>query len=107
MLVRQLQAPKGFSARLPFGPPTEKSVEEAGQARNMFTGAPADGRLATEHFPSFVELVENQLSGIAGHDDVQSAKHMGRVKGPNIAWKCAIHNNNGASRSPQWCGRGP
>ena len=90
MLVRHLKAPRGFSARLPFGPPTLDHVKEAATANALFKSEVVEQSIARVHFPEFLDLIDSQLTRVAGLDEAQAVKHKGRTRGPSLVWRCAI-----------------
>ena len=90
MKVRCLAKPRGFSARLPFGPASQQAHLSAHQASRIASaGSTASLSIHTE-FPKLVELMEQQLSDVCSHDAKLAAAHAGRVRGPKLTWKPAI-----------------
>ena len=97
-MVRQLKAPFGFKAKLPFGPPTKAVDEDDDIARKLFAGKSTKDVQIDEQFPKLIALIEDQLTAISGIDQSNADKHKGRAEGPSLVWRCAVSIASGASR---------
>ena len=99
MLVRVLKAPRGFGARLPFGPPTQESLQSANAAADLFMGNCVDRVDVDSDFPKLMHVIEGQLTTVAGLDNRQAEAHAGRAAGPEVMWRSAMDLATGLTRT--------
>ena len=98
LYVRQLSAPKGFGAVLPYGPCQQHELEDG--AEHIACGdAVGDIDAAAAQV---LELMEGQLSKICGHDGKETSKHDGRAEGPSFKWMnpCGAPGTGRPARTP-------
>ena len=97
MLVQVLKAPKGFPAVLPLGPKTLQDHQEAVTACDIGR-ADSISELQVDHeFPKLLQLVESQLSSVAGLSQREAAGHSGRIDGPRLVRQSALSKQAGVA----------
>ena len=99
MMVRTLVSPGSFQATLPFGPATLQQHDGLSSAKDIGrNGENGQCEIQTEAI-KLVELMEDQLIGIAGLDGKEADNHRGRVQGPKVVMKCPMQIANGTQKT--------
>ena len=87
--VRCIAGPKGFAARMPLGPDREMTAVD--ERANAIASGESVARVDLDgHFGQLVDLVEECLSGVSGHEPDDAKKHAGRKSGPRIVTRPAV-----------------
>ena len=97
--VKTLVAPKGYQAKLPFGPPTQKQGQEAQAADNIASGKSTLGINVEEESVKLIGFIERQLATISGFDDQDADRHSGRKEGPGTTLVCPMTLGGGQPRT--------
>ena len=97
MMVRKLISPKGFPARLPFGPPNRPDILHAASADAIAVGPTTAHMEVDTEYPKLLSIIEHQLSAVAGHSEAEAAQHAGRSAGPKLSWVSAIDAPTGVA----------
>ena len=90
ILVRGLRRPRGFRARLPFGPAQEPSEDGPGDQIAAGPMSCETGEMDIEaEYSTLMTSIEAALSDVAGHDAKLAAAHAGRANGVSFRWRNA------------------
>ena len=95
MKVDVLNVPKGFGARLPFGPPKLEQAIQAIEAVDIARNS--NGRCCDidEEAKKLITVIEQHLVMVAGIDGKKVDQHTGRAEGPQVIKKCPIALSKG------------